>query len=244
MEWKDLQPIATILAALVGGVFTTIITLRLQDKKRNDDIDLQAFQHTLVKRLKEFETTLAHTNSYLSEKGKNDATKEDIEEITRKVEAIRNEFSTTSEFLRWQLSKKANLHKLQAEKEFEVYATLWNTITKLRLAFEELRPAIDLQPVGTDFQELWKKRYKIFVEHRNELLVEVERLRPFYPETLYYDLRKLLGVAFNDIIDFEEILRTGEVTSITKAQGQKNLNEFVDTLHNTCNQIRGRINES
>jgi len=47
MEWKDLQPIATVLAAIIGGAVTAIVTLKLRDKKRNDDLDLKAFEFSL-----------------------------------------------------------------------------------------------------------------------------------------------------------------------------------------------------
>ncbi len=187
MEWKDLQPFATIIAAIIGGVVTAYVTLKLQDKKRNDDLDLKAFEHSLIKRLKEFERIFIVDNSYSAEKGKNLATKEDIEEMTHKVESVRNEFATTTEVLKWQLSKKANLHKLQAEKEFEVYSKLWNIATELRLSFEELRPSFDLQPQGIDWADLRKKRKEAIINSRNDLMIEVEKQRPFYSETLYFE---------------------------------------------------------
>lgn len=157
MEW---QPLVTLIAAVLAAGTSGFTLLKLQGKKRNDDLDIKAFDHSLNKRFKEFEQKLIEDNSYLAEKGKNTATKEDIEEVTRKIESIKNEFTTPIEFLRLQLSKRANLHKLQAEKEFEVYAKLWNIITELRFAFEDLRPLLnDIQPSGTDFSELHKKTH-------------------------------------------------------------------------------------
>src|SRR5215213_5139971 len=162
MEWKDLQPIATIIAAIIGGAVTAVVTLKLQDKKRNDDLDLKAFDHSLTKRLKEFEQKLIGDNSYLAEKGKNEAIKEDLDEINQKLESIKTDFS-----------KRGTLFRLQAEKEFEVYSKLWNIATELRLAFEELCPPLDLQPIGTDLENLREKRKQAIINSRNELMIEV-----------------------------------------------------------------------
>src|SRR5215213_5442240 len=132
MEWKDLQPIATIIAAIIGGAVTAVVTLKLQDKKRNDDLDLKAFDHSLTKRLKEFEQKLIGDNSYLAEKGKNEAIKEDLDEINQKLESIKTDFS-----------KRGTLFRLHAEKEFEVFSKIWDSTVDLRIATEQLRPRID-----------------------------------------------------------------------------------------------------
>lgn len=66
--------------------------------------------------------------SYLAEKGKNLATKEDIEAITRKVEGVRHEYSTLVEELkaRHQLRMAALDKRLQAHQEAFTY---WRKLT-------------------------------------------------------------------------------------------------------------------
>lgn len=251
METKDLQAVVTLVAALIAAVTAISATIissitlgKLQNKKRNDDADLVAFGHALDKRLKEFESTLASTNSYLEEKGKNNATKEDIEEITRKIEAIRNEYAITAELLRHQLSKKATLHKLQAEKEFEVYTKLWDILTKLRLSFEDFRPSFDPQPEGTDWPALHEKRKQAVIDGRNQLMVEIEKQSPFISDEMYSELRKLQGIALKDVLDFEAGLATHhQITQGERQRGQGNLDEFVVSLNNVRELIRIRITE-
>src|SRR5574341_2266116 len=69
---------------------------------------------------------------YFEEKGKNLATKEDIEEITRKVEAVRAEYAQLS-----------HVHRLTFEKEFEILDGLWKALVDLGSATQGLRPILD-----------------------------------------------------------------------------------------------------
>jgi hypothetical protein len=55
---------------------------------------------------------------YLVEKGKNLASKEDIEELTRKVEGIKAQHSLELERLRSELGRASLIHKAQYETEF------------------------------------------------------------------------------------------------------------------------------
>jgi len=216
MEWKELQPFATIIAAIIAGVITAIVTLKIQDKKRNDDTDLKAFDHSLTKRLKEFEQKLIGDNSYLSEKGKNEAIKEDLDEINRKIESIRNEYTTHTELLKWQLSKKGNLHKLQAEKEFEVYSKIWDLVTELRFSLEKLRPSFDYIEPNESKREKWLGRYREVVQKVQNLQSEIEKHRPFYPHDLYLQLRELINKVSEEVLDFEFSLDEKQEKCLTK----------------------------
>ena len=50
--------------------------------------------------------------SYTKKKGENLATKEDIGEITRRVEEAKSSFATSLELIKWELSKKGTIHRL------------------------------------------------------------------------------------------------------------------------------------
>jgi hypothetical protein len=243
MEWvRDLQPIATIVSAIIAGY----AIWRLQDKKRNDDIDSKAFEYSLTKKLEEFKTSLIENNSYLSEKGKGLATKEDIEEITRKVESIKNEFVTPIEILRWHLSKKANLHKLQAEKEFEVYSKIWECIADLKFASEGLRPIMDIIDSNESEEAKWNRRYKKIRDKYSTLFTEIEKQRPFYPNELYLQLHHLLRATWKEIVDFESSLRWNEGRMSPEAyqRSGKNLEDIINNLNIVCDLMRTRITES
>src|ERR1044071_6933059 len=189
MEW---QSIVTLIAAVVAAGTSALTLLKLQNKKRNDDIDLKAFEHNLTKQLKEFEQKLIGDNSYLAEKGKNEALKEDLEEINRKLESIRTDFS-----------KRGTLFKLRAEKEFEVYSKIWEQAIELQFAVEQLRPVYDVFDPNEPASERWSKRYANVMKCGRNLLQEVEKQRPFYPNALFLQLHKIIRKTNEEIVDFE-----------------------------------------
>jgi hypothetical protein len=106
---------------------------------------------------------------YALEKAKGLATKEDIEEITCKVEGVRSEVSVKLELIKWELGKKATIHWLAAEKEFEALAEIGKALYELKSATMSLRPSMDVvdsnEPVmdkhNSRYQD-WIKSYEIF----------------------------------------------------------------------------------
>jgi len=59
--------------------------------------------------------------AYLPEKGKNLASKEDLEELTRKVEGVKTQYLSELERLRFDLGQASLVHRAQYETEFRVY---------------------------------------------------------------------------------------------------------------------------
>jgi hypothetical protein len=135
---------------------------------------------------------------------------------------------------------------LQAEKEFDVYAALWKTLTELRLNFEEFRPSFDPRWVGTDFMSLRQEQKGAVIDSRNRLMEEVELNRPFVPDYLFLELRRLAQIALRDVLEFEGSVATaaGKLTEEGNRRGIENLNMFVENLDKVCNLIRQRITES
>lgn len=66
---------------------------------------------------------------YFKEKGKNLATREDIEELTRLVESVKTEHA-----------KKLAAHTVRFEKEFKALEEIWEKLLKLRNTAMKLRP--------------------------------------------------------------------------------------------------------
>jgi hypothetical protein len=247
MEWKDLQPTLTFLAAIIAASISSFTLWKLQNKKRDDDMDLKAFGHSLDKKLKEFESTLIEKNAYLIEKGKGAASKEDVEEVTRKVESTRVAFLSTVEVLKADLSKKTTLHKLQAEKEFEVYSEIWDKAITLKFALQELRPAMDTIDPNEPPEERWNRRYKKVREAFSEFTQSVEKQRPFYPEKSYQELQTLSGEVWNEIVDFEFSFEEDQKWKMPVdgyRRAMKNLAEIIKRMDIVCELIRNRISEN
>jgi hypothetical protein len=247
MEWKDLQPTLTFLAAIIAASISSLTLWKLQNKKRNDDADLKAFGHSLDKRLKEFESTLTEKNAYLIEKGKGAASKEDVEEITRKVESIRVDFLTPVEVLKANLSKRATLHRLQAEKEFEVYSNIWDKAIQLKFACAELRPRIDTIDPDELPKDKWNRRYTQVRTTLAEFVRTIEQLRPFYSDELYRQLDNLGHEVWKEVLDFEYSIKKDENWAMSfegYKRGNKNLDEILKQIDIICVLMRMRISEN
>lgn len=95
--------------------------------------------------------------SYLSEKGKNLATKEDIEEITEKVESVRTQHATSLEHLRLELHSIAHERQTRFlklhERRVEAIDGLYCRLVRTQSAFFPLTGGI-ASGEGQDFDTL------------------------------------------------------------------------------------------
>ncbi|MCZ6691811.1 MAG: hypothetical protein O7H41_19670 [Planctomycetota bacterium] len=107
------------------------------------------------------------------------------------LEQFKRDGAAVIESLRKEHTKEAYVHKLQFEKEFEIYVSLWRTIWKVARLGQILNPQIrkDLPP------KVWKKSPKeLFHEMMMagaELTSEIDSNRPFLHETVYAEVLRL-----------------------------------------------------
>lgn len=80
--------------------------------------------------------------SYLKEKGKNLATKEDIQEITSKVESVKQEYKKEFDLIQKQndahFSELKNTKDRYNSKQFEIYNNLWVSLIELKFSADTL----------------------------------------------------------------------------------------------------------
>lgn len=85
---------------------------------------------------------IAYFISYLKEKGKNLATKEDIEEITNKVESVKQEYKKEFDLIQKQndahFSELKNIKDRYNSKQFEIYNNLWVSLIELKFSADTL----------------------------------------------------------------------------------------------------------
>ena len=147
-------------------------------------------------------------SSYLTEKGKNLATKEDINQITHIVESIKADFSKDLELLKWQLTKKANIHRIVAEREIQAVSAIGEGLWDLRIATTSLRPVFDRTP--SDIQkkkEVFESRFAHWAEKHDAFLAVVEKHRLFLPAPIYSRLAEIKTLAVKEGVSFETELR-------------------------------------
>ena len=129
--------------------------------------------------------------TYVAEKGKNKATKEDIEEITKRVEGVRGQFLAENEKLRAQLSKLVNVHRVQFEKEFSILSDIWAKLVDLRNATLALpAPGGIIGRPPSHEQQLQQ-----CADSWMQLRAGFEMNRPFFPQRIYDELQTLIKIS-------------------------------------------------
>lgn len=178
--------------------------------------------------------------SYLTEKGKNSATKEDVGRITTEIESSRAQFSERLEKVRFELSAKGYFSKLRYEREMKVFEELWPKLCSLRVAVLNLRPVMDtrLKPGETE-EDRKKERTERFGDVYMKFAEAVEHSRPFYPPVIWQELKKLMKLCWGEAVDFRLKDQWREKNYWDVAMdNSKAINEQVDTI---CEAIRTRL---
>jgi hypothetical protein len=107
--------------------------------------------------------------SYLRQKGKNLATKEDVAAITTTVESIKSE-----------LASKQHFSRVRYEIETKIYSQIWEKL----VAFEE---SVQSLVVKKD-QPVESPELKRCNDARNNLIDAIKNNRPFYPREIWKEL--------------------------------------------------------
>lgn len=162
------------------------------------------------------------TDSYIREKAKNLATKEDIGEITRKVEEIKGDVITGIELLKWDLGKKSTVHRLAAEYQFKALAEIGASLYKLNLATRSLRPIIDSVDFNTPVMARHQKRYEEWSVVYQAFAECIERHRLFLPETVYIKLQAIRKVSITEAMSF----------SMAASEERMKLTDFQEAINN------------
>jgi len=181
------------------------------------------------------------TASYLREKGKNIATKEDIGEITTQVEKAKSEYSEQLEKLKSELAQKSHLSRIRYEREMKVFEDVWPRLHTLRTAVLSLRPVMDtVLAVGETEDGRKEERGTAFFEAYRELALAVEENRPFYPEEVWKELRELLQLTWVEAVDYRlsDQKRDWEKYWDKALENAKAIQEQVEKI---CEAIRDRL---
>jgi hypothetical protein len=180
--------------------------------------------------------------SYTKEKGKNLATREDIEEITDKIESVKTEYAKELEGLKSQLNAKFHAQTVRFEKEFKVFEEVWAALVSLRDATTRLRPTIDY--ADPKKPEVAKERLEDFGKGYDGFYSVVHCNRPFFPQEIFDLLRGLLKLALGEARDYQEGWsdpRSHDPDYWKTAE--KNSQEILARIEEICEAIRKRIKE-
>ncbi len=140
--------------------------------------------------------------AYFTKKGENLATKEDIGKITQIVEQIKTDLSKDLEFVKWELGKKAAIHKLVAEKEITAISEIGNGLFDLVAATNNLRPIFFSVPEGQTKEQNSQQRYDHWVEKHNVFENIIEKHKLFLPKYIFDKFDEVRKLAVQEEVSF------------------------------------------
>ena len=155
--------------------------------------------------------------------------------VDRKLAQERAVSEKELESLKAELAQRHTIHKLQFEKEFAIYVTLWDSLSGLREACSALVPGgqfTDKSP-----QELKEEQANKFATAYTEVMKLIEHQRPFYAPKVYQDASKLLGDAWRQMVQHA----FDQETPLTKRYEQ--MKTRVDNICTIINDIESSIRE-
>lgn len=169
--------------------------------------------------------------SYLREKGKNLATKEDVSEITQKVESIKTDFAA-----------KQHFSQIRYEREVKVFEEIWPKLCELQSAVLSLRPAMDYLPrEGETVESRKQDRAAKFNEALNNYRITINHNRPFYPPTIWEELQTLFKLCWGEAVEFSIFEPRTDKDYWKKAMDNAEaINKQIDK---TCEAIRNRLSK-
>ena len=177
---------------------------------------------------------------YLETKGRNLATKEDTEALTQQVEQVRTLHARSLEEVRHELARRQVAFAEQYRAELEVYRELWERLVEVQKRAQQLRPMLDVG-LGPDESEDDRKvkRLNDFGSAFNAFTAVVWQRRPFYPEEIHVELRKLATLIQGEAIDY----RHGDpkLDSEYWRNAQASLEKIGSQIDNVCVAIRQRL---
>ncbi len=180
---------------------------------------------------------------YASEKGKNLATKEDIAAITHEIEGVRSQYSADLERLRTDLARGLNIHKARYETELHTYQEIWKALVPLYHTTLLLRPTRVFGSVPSGpMDEHNRKLLNTFAEEFNPFAELVYTTRPFYPESVYVELMKVMQLVYGEAqaLRLHDPAKTPDYWD----KALENANEIIAQIDKVCDTIRARLAET
>lgn len=128
--------------------------------------------------------------SYFGKKGENLATKEDIQEITNKIETVKAMFVS-----------RLHIQHVRYEHEFKILLELSERLVALRDATMGLRPETSYGDVNDPKER--ETRASSYKEAALQLYSFVESRQPFFSEDIYASLKALEQKSWTEFVQFK-----------------------------------------
>ena len=177
--------------------------------------------------------------SYISTKAENLATKEDIRDITQKVEEVRHDYARSLEVVKASLHSQLQISQIRYTKEVEILSELTEKVVELRDAALTLRPAFDsIIPDETE-EDRKQKRLSRYSDAMRALYLISENRRPLYPDKVYNLVSELSKASWSEATAFR--FKKIGVNSAYWDEAQRNAAQISTLAEKVMAAIRDRI---
>lgn len=142
------------------------------------------------------------------------------------------------EKLKRENEKDKLIHRIQFEKEFEIYNELWGKLVDLRNQTVALRPEFDSLDPNKTKEEIEKERLMNLNEAFSACIISFEKNKPFYIKEVYDEIEKAIKLSRKEVNQ----LRYGDnKTDEYWKKAEQNIAELIASIDKTCEIIRHRI---
>lgn len=179
---------------------------------------------------------------YFGKKGENLATKEDIAEITDRIETVKHDYASQLESVKAELSAKLSTYGFRYEKEYEVLSELTILLVDVRDASISLRPIVDFKDPNKSKDDIKNERLERFFDAVRSLYIFREKKRPFYSEEIYQAILSIERIAHTESIDYQyqDPFEKGKYLSYWES-AEKNQKEITAAVEAAMMKIRERV---
>ena len=156
--------------------------------------------------------------------------------------AINKRNNADLEEFKSKLDRGLHVHKLQFEKEQNVYQDVWSKLIDLRKAVSELRPVLELGVSNEEEEEERKKARLVNLSVKAQcFLDQVNKERPFYAEAVFSELHELADLVRNESIDYD--MGTPDDGPDYWKTRRENLTVIEEKTVEICDAIRNRLEQ-
>ena len=141
------------------------------------------------------------------------------------------------ESLKSKNEKATLIHKIQFEKEFDIYKDLWSSLIDLKRITESLRPELDHVDINQSDAERKRERLEKLDEIFIKFLNSFEKNKPFYSEKVYLELSEIIKIVKTEAFEFQKKRENIDYWDEAKS----NIKKITLLLDKTSDIIRNRI---
>jgi len=160
--------------------------------------------------------------------------------VNKKLQAQKLEHDQKIASLQSKLQRKHTVHKLQFEKEFQLYVELWKELVNVRSTVI-ITPTLDMMPMDKPHYEVYKERFESAVDAFNKTNGLFEYNRPFYHDDVSEITGKLLVRCRGYINNVSVMLRDKRDYDKLFDKADELLRKLPDEIHEIEKAIKGRI---